>query len=462
MRLALRNPQGRPPAGLRRAPGPRSGRLLGHLHAVKADTLGFFRKAWKEHGDVVRLRFGPMRGHLLVAPDHLRHVLHDEVKNYTRDVRGFEKLRDILGNGLLTSSGDLWFQQRRLLQPEFDRRALPRFAPAMVQVAEDVAHRWDALARGGEPVDMARQMSALTLEVVGRTLLGAHLEQDAEGVAEALDWLMHDVNERIYAVFDIGERLPTRRTRRFRRELRTLDEAVYRILEERRRHPGGDDLVSRLLHAQQGEGMSARQLRDELMTFFLAGHETTAMLLSWTWYLLARHPEATERLHDELDDVLGGRPPNADDVERLDLTHRILQESLRLYPPAWFLERLCAADDAIDRYFLPAGSVAMVVPYLTHRHPDHWEEPERFDPDRFLPEPSARRHRWAWVPFGGGPRVCIGKDFAMLEAVLALATLAQRFEAELAEQREVVAEPLVTLRPQGGLPMRIRPRRGVT
>lgn len=416
----------------------------------------------QEYGDVVRIRVGPIYLYQLTHPDHIRYVLHENSKHFTKRSRSFDKLRPVLGEGLLTSEGEFWLRQRRLMQPLFDRRTLPHFADAMTQATLEMAQRWEQSARAKQAVDVAEQMMELTLSIVGRTILGTDVGSEAKGVSESMAFIQNAINERIFALFDFVEKLPLKRNREFNDAVGLLDSIVYKVIGQRRRDPqASGDLVSLLIrtrHADSGESMSDQQLRDEVMTFLLAGHETTANNLAWTWLLLAENQAHEHRLHAELQQILDGRPPQATDLEELDLTQRILMESMRLYPPAWILERTTLRPETFSDFHIPAGSLLSLSPYLVHRHPQFWSDPEQFDPDRFLPGAIKARHHWAYFPFGGGPRTCIGNHFAMMETTLAVATLAQRFRLKLPHDHVTQMEPLVTLRPLNGLKMFVEKR----
>lgn len=443
----------RPPGATRHAPmAPGAHWLRGHLSLARADAPEFLLGIARSYGPVVRLRFGPMIAHLVSAPELVEIVLQERHRSFDKQARGFEKLRPVLGNGLLNSEGEFWLRQRRAIQPLFDRRALGQYGAVMADCAAAAADEWQR--RRGQEIDVAEAMTRLALRIVGLTLLGTDVTAEAREIGAALSFLLHETNERIYSIFDLREKLPSERNRRYREQLEVLNRAVLRIIRERRA-AGGNDLVSQLARVrdEHGAGMSDAQIRDEVMTIFLAGHETTANLLSWTWMLLAQHPAAAERVAAEVHALVGERRPQAADCERLDWTRRVLAEALRLYPPAWFLPRSVVEDVDLDGYYLPKESIVMLSPYVTHRLAQYWPEPERFDPDRFLPERAEGRPKWAYFPFGGGPRVCIGSHFAMLEATLVLATLAPRFRLTLPAGRPVATEAVITLRPRGGLKM---------
>ncbi|HZX95275.1 MAG TPA: cytochrome P450 [Myxococcales bacterium] len=436
------------------APGPRGHPLLGSLPEVRRDPIRMFLQAFHAYGDVVRFRFGPMVGHLVSSPDGVNHVLAENNKNYGKQTRGYRNLRYVLGNGLLTSEGEFWRRQRRIAQPAFHRQRISGFAATMVRAAEAAAASLEE--RRGRVVDMHHEMMRLTLRIVGETLLGFDPSAAADDVGAALHYLLSIANRRSSRILDLPPTLPTRENRRFQRALATLDAVVLRMIAERRRDPGDrGDLLSMLMEARDaetGESMDDRQLRDEAMTIFLAGHETTANALTFTWLLLSRYPAAFRELRAELAQALGGRSPGVDDLPRLTLTRRTLMEAMRLYPPAWIIGRSVNGADQIGGYEIPPRSILFLSPYVVHRHPRHWADPEGFDPGRFAQEPP----RGAYFPFGGGPRMCIGNGFATMEAELVLATLAQRIRPELLSGYPVELEPSITLRPRYGVRMTIR------
>jgi cytochrome P450 len=430
---------------------------LGHMTPMREDALGFLLRARAAGGDLVRFRFGWLTGHLAAHPDHVRHILVEHARNYDKQTRGFEKVRLILGQGLLTSEGELWRRQRRIAQPAFHRDRIEALAPVMTRAAEDLARDLAPLAARGEVVDVAARMMRVTLRIAGETLLSSDVTADADVVGRAVSLLLQEANERIMALVDLPFDWPTPRNVRAKKALDSLDAIVQRTIEERRRmQQKPNDLLTLLMDARDdetGERMSDRQLRDEVMTIFLAGHETTANAMVWTLHLLSKHPEAARKLRAELRDVLGGRAATAADVPKLVYTTRVIKESLRLFPPAWIIGRRAIADDTLDGRLIPRGSLVFVSPWVTHRHPDFWDNPEGFDPDRFTPERFASIPRYAYAPFGAGPRICIGGGFAMLETAILLGTLAQSIRFDLIPGREPELDPSITLRPRGGLPM---------
>jgi cytochrome P450 len=444
-----------------RPPGPWWWTPFGAGRALRRDPLAFVTGLAREFGDVVLLRMGPVHLYLLFHPDHVRHVLQENHQNY---VKGpiIARTKVLIGEGLFTSEGDFWLRQRRLAQPAFHRARIAGFADTMVRATAERLARWERHVERGEPLDVAAEMSELTLTVVGRTLFGRDLSEHAEAAGRALRRALEFTAERTMSYLALPLALPTASHRAFRRALGVLDGVVYDVIESRRRtQDDAGDLLAMLMAARDeetGEGMTARQLRDEVMTFFLAGHETTAVTLAWTWYLLARHPEVAARLYAEVAGAIGERLPTIDDLPRLSFTRMVVEETLRLYPPVWGIGRQALRDDAVGGYRLPAGAVVNLSPYTTHRHPEFWPDPERFDPERFAPGRASERPerpRFAYFPFSGGPRLCIGETFAMVEAQIVVAMVVQRFRLGLTPGQVVTPEVHLTLRPRGGLPMTI-------
>jgi cytochrome P450 len=444
------------------ATGPRGHLLLGILPAARKDVLGFLREATRQYGDVVRYRLGTMTAHLIVHPDGVRQVLADNAKNYTKDHFSYRLVSRVAGNGLLTSQGSFWLRQRRLAQPAFHRQRIAAMAEGMTRTAAEVRERWEAPASRGEPVVMVEEMMRLTLTIVGHALFGTSVGAQAEAIGSAFNVLSEQTVTRFRTFRLLPPVLPTRYDRDFRQAKNMLRGAVMELIaERRRRNEDTGDLLSMFMLAKDeetGEVMNDEQLCDEVLTMLVAGHETTATALSWVWALLDGHPEVEAKLHAELDTVLGGRLPTVEDVPKLAYTRMVVEEAMRLYPPAYIWSRAVKEDDVIGGFRIPAGTTVDISPYLTHRHPDFWERPEEFLPERFSPEASAQRPRYAYFPFSGGPRQCIGNNFAMMEAQLLLATLAQRFRPRRLPGHELVPEPLITLRPKGGLPMRLERR----
>jgi cytochrome P450 len=459
--LVGRMPPG-PTVTPRQPPEPPGNFLTGHAGEMLRDAAQFLLRSHASYGDIVRLRLGPRVATALFHPEHVYHVLVKRRDNYTKQARGYNKLRQVIGNGLLTSEGDFWLRQRRLLQPAFAAGRLAGFAAPMVTAAEEMAQSWEPAARQGEAIDVAEEMMRLTMRIVGETLLGTDVTGEASDVGTALTLVINEVSRRIHTPWDFRERLPVASNRRYERALQVLDRSVQKIIDQHRARPtDSQDLLTMLMSVRDeetGAQMSDKQLRDEVMTFFLAGHETTAKALTWTFYLLSQHVEVRSRLVREVDAVLAGQPATAEDLPKLAYAKQVIQESMRLYPPVWGLARMTAADDRIDDVTIPAGSPVLLAQYVTHRHRGFWDNPEGFDPDRFLPERSEGRHPYAYFPFGAGPRICIGNHFAMIESVLILATITSRWSLNLIPGRPVIPEARVTLRPKHGLFMAAEPR----
>jgi cytochrome P450 len=435
---------------LRRPPGPRSGKLLGHLSEFRRDTLGFFTRLAREYGDCVSFRVGIRRVFLLNHPDLIESVLvtqsHNFIKHYV-----LRLLRPTMGNGILLSEGDFWLRQRRLVQPAFHRSRIIAYGAIMVAYTERMLAGWHS----GETRDLHADMMRLTLEIVAKTLFDADVAGQAREVGEALEEGMQTFVRRWKSIYPLPEWIPTPNNLRIKRVARRLDTILYRIIQERR--AGGEDrgdLLSMLLHAQDeddGGRMTDKQLRDEAMTLFLAGHETTANALSWALYLLASHPEVETRLAAELRDVLGGRSPTVADLPRLRYTEMVVTEAMRLYPPVYAFGREAVRACTLGGYHVPAGMTIVMSQWVMHRDGRYFEDPEKFLPERWADGLAKRLPKFAYFPFGGGPRLCIGNGFAMMEAVLILATVAQQFRITLVPDHPVVPRTTVTLRPAHGI-----------
>lgn len=438
-------------------PGPKGLPLLGSLLAFRSDPLGFVTRGAREYGDVVRYTMGGRPVFLLVHPELIKELLvtrqHDFVKG-----RGLEWAKRYLGEGLLTSEGELHTRQRRLSQPAFHRQRIASYARVMVEYAAKRRDRWS----DGQTLDLHAEMMALTMAIAGKTLFDADVESEAAEIGASLTAIIELFPRFTLPFAGLIEKLPLRSNREFARARERLDATIYRIIEERCRD-GRDhgDLLSMLMLArdeEDGAGMSDRQLRDEVITLFLAGHETTANLLSWTFYCLSQNPEPEERLHEEVDRVLAGRAPTFEDIPGLAVAERVLAESMRLHPPAWILGRRALREVTLGPYQVPAGAYVIASPYATHRDPRFFPDPQRFLPERFTLEAKAARPRFAYFPFGGGARQCIGEGFAWMEGTLLLATLAQRYRLRLARGARVEPQPLITLRPRYGMKMILEAR----
>jgi cytochrome P450 len=452
------------PSGGRPVTGPAGMPVLGNTLQFQRDSLGFLVRAAKDYGDVARYRLGNITFHQVNHPDGAQRILQDNQRNY---IKGdlFDIVRQLAGDGLFTSEGEPWLRQRRLMQPAFHRSQIAGFGEIMTGRTLDMLAQWQQRADPAQPLDVAEELTGLTMAIIAETMFGARLDGDIHAVSQAIGVLLADINFRFQLPFYPSLRWPTLRNRRALAAMRVVDDVVLGMIEQRRR--SGEqraDLLGMLMAARDeetGEGMLDKQLRDEVVTIFVAGHETTAVLLTWVFYLLAEHPEVEAALHAELAGALGGRTPGMADVPNLRLTRMIIDETLRLYPPAWITNRQAVAEDEVCGYHIPAGAVVAVSPYVLHRLPAYWPDPERFDPQRFAPDAAHQRPRFAYMPFGGGPHQCIGNSFALLEATLILATVAQRYRLRLPAGAVVTPQPKSTLRPAGGLPMLLDARAGL-
>jgi cytochrome P450 len=450
------------------APGPKGHPLFGMLPDFRGDRLSFLVRTARRYGPVARFQIRNRSVFLVTDPAGIKQVLQDNADNYGRKTRSVDALKETLGNGLLTTTGPSWWRNRRLAQPSFHKQHLAGFAGIMTSSSADFVDRLLRAGAGGAPFDIVPELSRLTLSILGRCLFERDLTDEADAVGGALRVVLHHTIDKLAALFPLPGVVPSPKNLRFRAALRALDRVVMSLIAERRRD-GGDrgDLLSMLLAARDedsGEGLSDQQLRDEVMTLLLAGHETTAMALSWTFYLLSLHPNARRALEKEVDTppaLADGNGGGAEDLHRLRYTRMVLDESLRLYPPAWVVTRSADGPDEIGGFAIPAGSRVLVSPYVTQHDPALWDDPEGFDPERFSPEAQAAaagRPRYAYFPFGGGPHLCIGAGFATMEATIVLATVARRLRLDLEPGRPVAIEPLVTLRPKPGIWVTARPR----
>jgi cytochrome P450 len=437
----------------RTAPGPKGAPLVGSAFEFRRDALGFLCRAREQYGDVVRFRIGSYYIYLLAHPDSIRDLLI----THNRDVvqgRGHQRAKVMLGEGLLTSEGEFHMRQRRLAQPAFHRQRIVAYGETMVEHGARARDRWAE----GETIDVAREMMRVTLTIAAKTLYDSDVEAEAEEIGRVVTTFMDWWRTLMLPFSEAFDGLPLPGARRFDRARARLDTTIFRLIEERRAS-GEDrgDLLSMLLASRDTEGDGGRmtdgQLRDELVTLLLAGHETTANALSWTWYLLASNTDSESKLHAEIDRALGGRLPSVDDLPNLPYTEKVLREAMRLYPPAWGLGRRAVREFETGGYQIPTDSILFACPYVTQRDARWFVDPLRFDPDRWTPELETALPRFAYFPFGGGPRQCIGEHFAWLEGVLLLAVFAQKWRLRLVPDHKVEMQPSITLRPKNGIRM---------
>ncbi len=447
-----------------RAPGITEWFPLPHSQFRKLlhDPLGFHLQARERFGDVFRSQMGPLLIHYLYHPDHVRRVLYDNPKNYLRGWH-YRLLARLFGDNLVASEGAAWLRQRRLAQGAFHRQRLAGYADVMVDATSQLLSRWVADAAAGRAVEIAPEMSRLALAIASRTLFDRDVSQAADRVGKAFAVVAQYLEARFNHPFtSLPSWVPTATNRRFKQAVRTMNELVLALVRERRAE-GRDhgDLLSMLMQARDDEtreSMTDDQLRSESLTFLIAGHETTATALTWTWYLLATHASIQQQARAEVERVLGKRAATFADVAHLNITRMVIEESMRLYPPIWAMVRQVVADDEIGGYRIPRGSMIVLVPFVTHRHPGVWHEPDKFDPERFTSAQNAQRPKGAYFPFLGGPHKCIGNEFAMLEMQLIVAMVLLQFDLELVPGQAIVPRASITLRPSGPLRMILKRR----
>jgi cytochrome P450 len=439
-----------------RPPGPKPHFLIGNIPLASHEPLATFSAWAREFGDIFHYRALWINVFFLNHPDLIESVLVRNYQNFVKD-HVVRKSRWFFGDGLLTNEGESWLRQRRLSQPAFHRDRIVSYAKIMTDYTQQALADW----RDGETRDVHQEMMQLTLRIVVRVLFGVEAEEIGK-ISAAMNVLMRNSSGVRLLLPPVARYLPTPAMIEFRRAVRQLDEIVYRIVARRRAgERDSGDLLSMLMQARDEDGsqMSDRQLRDEVMTFLLAGHETTALALSWTWHLLGQNAEAEQKLHEELDRVLRLRAPEFSDLPKLPYAEFVIKESMRLYPPAWSVARTVVSEFELRGYRIPAGANVVMSQWVMHRDPRYFVDAEKFDPDRWLPERSQKLPRFAYFPFGGGPRQCIGASFAMMEATLLLASIAQRFRFSAVPGHPVVPVPSFTLRPKHGIRMKLVTRR---
>lgn len=432
--------------------------LLGNIRDFGRDPLGFLTTTARTHGDVVRYRLAKYDFYLVTHPDGIQRIVVDNNRNYTRNGSVvWDAVKPAFGNPLIASDGESWFFRRRIMQPVFVHRHVAKFAEIMIGKAAAMLETWDSHAELREPVDIVPEVSHMTLSILLESLFGVQSPELSRTLGDAMLIQSRDAVLRARLLLYPPPIVPTPHNLRLRSAIRTLDRNIYALIDEHRKNPDAfPDLLSLLMQArdeESGEALSDRQLRDEVAALYFAGFSSSSNALLWAIYLLARNPDVRERLVDDVDRVLGGRTPAAEDLPNLPYVQMILFETLRLYPPIWVSARKVIADDEILGYRIPAGSHVTISAHVTHRSPLLWEEPERFNPDRFLPELAKARPRYAYFPFLGGPHQCLGRDFVLLELQLVLIMLAQRYRLEVPAGHVAEAEALITQRMRGSLPM---------
>jgi len=439
---------------LSKAPGPPRLQFFLDLPKFRKDPLGGFFRAALTYGDVVRYR-GVWVTHQLSHPDHIQHVLQGNFANY-RKGRGYRILKLSLGEGLLTSEGALWQRQRKMTQPSFQGQQVASFVSTMAENTVAMLRRWEKNAEQHDAFDVVPDFMRLTLNIASQVLFTANLEDDADSIRRTLDIGRDYSVDRAWSIFPPPLSIPTRRNREYRNALANIHTIIDRLIAERRLETSRiNDLLTMLMEArhENGSHMSDKQLRDEVITLLTAGHETTTLALAWTCFLIGTRPDVVERMTSEAA-FLNGRTPVYEDLMKLRYSRMVVEESMRLYPPVWTMARTAVHEDEIGGYRIAAGSEILIFPYITQRHPKWWHDPDAFRPERFAPENSAARPRYAYLPFGAGPRTCIGLNFAMTEILVALTMMLQRFRLRLAiDPAAVRPEPSVTLQAKPGIPL---------
>ncbi|PWK13933.1 cytochrome P450 [Tumebacillus permanentifrigoris] len=435
-------------------PGPVERSVLGSLTKFRRNPSHLMVQYWQEHGELYRMRLGPYWVYVPTHPDHVKHVMVDNLRNYSRG-KFFKNFERFIGKGLVAIEGDEWAKHRRIIQPTFHRGSVGNFGEIHTAGATELVQRWDEHAAAGETFDAAYELFAMVLSTFGRTFynmdLSVYAEQFIPGSHEGMLQLIQNVL--------IPEWVPTAKNREFKSIRNLLDDIVARIVDDHRQGLCGDhDLVSTMLKSYDEGQMTLDQVHDEVLTLLVVGTDTTTAALSWALYCLTMYGEERKRLEEEVDRVLNGRVPTVADLASLPYTMMFLKEVLRLYPPVWILTRDPISDDEIAGYHIPAGSTVMTCPYLVHRNPEFWENPEAFVPERFLPELEEKRHRYAYIPFGAGQHQCVGMHSSLQQMHITMAMIIQKFKVELAPSGSVIPSAGLTMHPADGVRVKLTPR----
>lgn len=444
-------------------PGPKGMPILGMAPEMRRDSLGLVIKLMLEYGDIVKLPLPGIRGHLINEPELIKILLTETEKNNYKD-KMYDRLKPTLGEGLVTSKGELWKRQRLLSNPAFNPKMVAGFDEAIAGCIEEMLFSWEKNFSGGKNFDICSEMMKLTFSIVIKTLFSSDLNLNSHRVAKCLHEFQEYSTHLFWTALPLPLSLPLPRHIRFKRARSEMDKIIYQVIEERRKNPAKDgrkDLLQMFMSAvgeENGEKMDNQQLRDEVLTMMLAGHDTTANALSFTFFLLSQNPQVLRKVEEEVERVFSGLRPKMEEVPKLTYTRMVFEESMRLYPPAWMINRTSMKDLEFQGYFFPAGSTFFLSQFSTHRNPRHWENPEGFDPERFSPENSATRHKFAYFPFGGGPRFCIGMNLAMMEGLLILATVLQKNRLYNLPGDKFQLSPRITLGPRPGIQMYLQRR----
>lgn len=439
-------------------PGPKGMPFLGSLVDYFSDMLGFLTRVSEEYGDIVYYKLGSRKMYLLNNPEHIKGVLVTNNRKFEKS-RALKRTKIVLGEGLLTNEGEPHLKQRRTIQPVFHHKRIKSYGDIMAQYASRIDEEW----KNGSVVNIHREMMKLTLFIVSKTIFDSDMDSESDEIGRCLTDLVTIFPQMIFPYSEYLDGLPLPSNRRFRKAKNKLDKIIYSLIEERRNKPGEKmDLLSMLLEAQDyegdGEGMTDSQVRDEALTLFLAGQESTANSLVWTWYLISQNKQIEKKMHEEIDSVLNGRLPNLDDLGKLSYTQNVFKEALRLYPPAWAVARHVKEDYEVEGYVIPAGADIFMSQYVVHRDPRLYRNPDRFIPERWDSEETKDLPRFAYFPFGGGTRRCIGEPFAWMEGVILIATIASKWKMRLVPHQKIIPQALITIRPKNGMNMILEKR----
>jgi len=448
-----------------RPPRPKGKPILGNLFDLGSpNRLEWIHQITKKHGDVVNFNLLSLEAYFINHPDLVRHVLVTNRENYSKASLAFTMIKEVMGNSIFISNGDTWLSQRRLMQPGFHKTRIGQLGQIMVDTTQEMLETWEKYAETGTAFDAAEEMVKLTLRILTKSLFSTALtEEEIQKIATVFFPILEETNQRISYPIPILYKLPTKKNKAYIRNIADLDAIINRIIKERRsQEKPASDLLQMLMEAKDeetGKSLSDEELRNEIITILIAGHETTANALAWVWVFLSKHPLIRQQVQKELTDTLNGRLPKAADFSDLSYLTMVFKETLRLYPPIPLLARMTEKEDTLGGFFIPAGTEVYLSPHHLHRLPAFWDNPEGFDPTRFTREKERTRHSMAYLPFGGGPRMCLGLNFALLEAVLIIATVSQRFELDLISESKI--EPFVSLttRPKNGVWVRLKKRK---
>ena len=442
---------------LKPAPSPKSRPIIGMIPEMTKDMLGMFMDLTKNHGGIVQFKLLNKTYMLVTKPEYVKHILQSNHHNYIRG-RSVETGRVLLGNGLPLSDGEFWLQQRRIMQPAFHRQKLSSLAETMTNIIQKHLTAWERYSQAHQVFDMEDEMTNLTLSIIIKTMFSAKVtDAQVKSLGDAFRLASAFMLWKSQQFIQLPLSFPLPKHIAYNKAAKVLDEIVYPLIAEGRKNPQ-DDLLGMLLNAKDAEtglGMSDAQVRDEIITIFFAGHETSAMALTWAFYLIAKHPHVESKIIGEITQVLNQRTPTFEDLPKLTYTTQVINEVLRLYPPAYLFAREAVTDQELDGYLIPAGTLIFITPYVTHHDSNYWQDPETFDPERFTPENISKRDKDIYYPFGAGPHICIGNNLAMMEMQLTLAMIYQRFKPDLVTDSAIGLNPEATLRPKGGMKMKL-------